>query len=130
MERSTDCLIIAGDGVRFVADKKMLSDASAFFRDTLSSLCHLEEQVIQLPTLDGKMVELMIKIIKGEVCVDVWAQENRDVLAAAELVGIVPQRAFDMTAFRNEFSVDQVGYIYIKAGLRRNLCNHCAIILP
>ena len=116
--------------MRFVADKKMLSDASAFFRDTLSALCHLEEQVIQLPTLDGKMVELMIKIIKGEVCVDVWAQENRDVLAAAELVGIVPQRAFDMTAFRNEFSVDQVGYIYIKAGLRRNLCNHCAIILP
>lgn len=100
-------MIVAGDGVSLVADRRMLSDASAFFRNILSSSSHLEDQVIQLPTLDGKMVELMMKIIKGDIFVDMWAEENKHVLAAAEFVGIVPQRSFDMSAFRNEFSMDQ-----------------------
>merc|ERR1712106_1152532 len=91
---SPNCMITSGDGVTLVADKKMLADASTFFRDILSTKSHLEEQVIQLPSLDGKMVELMMKIIKGEAYVDVWAEENKDVLAAAELVGIVPHSDF------------------------------------
>eukprot|EP00092_Neocalanus_flemingeri_P087320 GFUD01110188.1.p1 GENE.GFUD01110188.1~~GFUD01110188.1.p1 ORF type:complete len:109 (+),score=29.64 GFUD01110188.1:92-418(+) len=99
------CLIIAGDGVRVEADRRMLLDASTFFRDSLAPLGQVEKQVVQLPTLDGKMVELMIKMMKGEVAVDLWAQENQDILAAAELVGIVPQRIFDLSAFRNEFLV-------------------------
>jgi len=110
---SPNCMITSGDGMTLVADKKMLSDASTFFRDILSTKSHLEEQVIQLPSLDGKMVELMMKIIKGEAYVDVWAEENKDVLAAAELVGIVPQSDFDINAFRNDFAVDQVCYFYI-----------------
>eukprot|EP00092_Neocalanus_flemingeri_P021573 GFUD01023398.1.p1 GENE.GFUD01023398.1~~GFUD01023398.1.p1 ORF type:complete len:121 (+),score=35.46 GFUD01023398.1:94-456(+) len=101
------CLIIAGDGVRLEADRRMLLDASNFFRDSLAPLGQHEKQVIQLPTLDGKMVEWMIKIMKGEVAVDLWAQENRDILAAAEFVGIVPQRALDLSAFRNQFFGDQ-----------------------
>eukprot|EP00091_Calanus_sinicus_P022435 TRINITY_DN7105_c0_g1_i1.p1 TRINITY_DN7105_c0_g1~~TRINITY_DN7105_c0_g1_i1.p1 ORF type:complete len:122 (-),score=25.57 TRINITY_DN7105_c0_g1_i1:182-547(-) len=107
MEKSTDCVIVAGDGKRLVADKRMLADSSTFFRDILSTLCHLEEQVIQLPSLDGKMVELLIQIIKGEACVDVWAVENKHVLEAAELVGIVPQSNMDFNDFMEEFSLDQ-----------------------
>ena len=110
MEKSTECVIMARDGVSLVADKRMLSDASTFFRDILASSGHLEKQVIQLPTLDGKMVELMIKIMKGEASVDLWAQGNEHVLAAAEVVGIVPRRGFDISAFRNEFFDDQVCY--------------------
>ena len=93
-----------------MADKKMLADSSTFFRDILSTLCHLEEQVIQLPSLDGKMVELLIQIIKGEACVDVWAKENKTILEAAELVGIVPQSSMDFSDFMEEFSVDQVTF--------------------
>merc|ERR1711874_219911 len=102
MESSTDCLIIAGDGTTVVADKKMLSDASTFFRDILSSKSHLEKQVIQLPSLGGKMVELMVQILKGEACVDVWAAENKDVLAAAQLLGIVPPNSYDISVFNDQ----------------------------
>jgi len=111
MENQNECLIIAGDGARVEADMRMLSDASTFFRDILTSPSgHLQKQVIQLPTLDGRMVELLVNIMKGEAYVDLWSNENQDILAAAELVGIVPQRNIDLNEFRIDFFEDQVKY--------------------
>ena len=113
MEASADCKLISGDGKSVVADKDMLANASAFFRNCLSSLHEQDEQVIRLPSLSGEMVELILQIIKGDACVDVWAEENKEILEAAELVGIVPEVPFDMSDFIKDFAVDQVHTIYI-----------------
>ena len=108
MESSTKCYIVGGDGVSVVADKKTLAHASTFFRDILSSQSHLEDQVIQLPSLDSKMLELMIEIMEGKACVDVMAAGNKDVREAAELIGIAPPSNFDFSDFN-----DQVSILYI-----------------
>merc|ERR1711862_501230 len=93
MESSTKCYIVGGDGVSVVADKKTLAHASTFFRDILSSQSHLEDQVIQLPSLDSKMLELMIEIM---------AAGNKAVREAAELIGIAPPSNFDFSDFNDQ----------------------------
>jgi len=105
MESSTKCYIVGGDGVTVVADKKMLAQASTFFRDILSTRSHLEDQVIQLPSLDSKMLELMIEIMEGKACVDVMAAGNKAVREAAELIGIVPPSIFDISDFNDQVTI-------------------------
>merc|ERR1712168_337723 len=95
-------IIVGGDGVSVVADKKMLAHASTFFRDILSSRSHLEDQVIQLPSLDSKMLKLMVEIMEGKACVDVMAAGNKAVREAAELIGIVPPSNFDISDFNDQ----------------------------
>ena len=90
MSQNQGCIIVSRDGDRHVADRRMLSDSSPYFRNILNGLNHLEEPVIRLDNLDSKVLELVLKIIKGEVCIDVWAPENHSVLDAAVLLGIIP----------------------------------------
>ena len=84
------CSIISGDGQRVFGLQDQLAGASPLLRRLLQSAQDQENPEVSLPQLDGDTVETLVRLISGEVAVDLRAPGNSKLLAGAELLGIIP----------------------------------------
>ena len=84
------CCIISGDGQRVFGLQDQLAGASPLLRRLLQSAQDQENPEVSLPQLDGDTVETLVRLIAGEVAVDLQAPGNRKILAGAELLGLIP----------------------------------------
>lgn len=84
------CSIISGDGQRVFGQQDQLAGASPLLRRLLQGAQDQENPEVSLPQLDGDTVETLVRLISGEVAVDLQAPGNSKLLAGAELLGIIP----------------------------------------
>ena len=85
------CSIISGDGQRVFGQQDQLAGASPLLRRLLQGAQDQENPEVSLPQLDGDTVETLVRLISGEVAVDLQAPGNSKLLAGAELLGIIPR---------------------------------------
>ena len=84
------CTIISGDGQRVVGPQEQLSVASPLLRRLLEIAGDQDNPEVSLPQLDGDTVATLVRLIAGEVAIDLRAPGNSKLLVGAELLGIVP----------------------------------------
>ena len=84
------CTIVSGDGQRVCGQKDQLTGASPLLRRLLQSAQDKEKPEVSLPQLDGDTVETLVRLISGEVALDLRAPGNGKLLAGAEFLGIIP----------------------------------------
>lgn len=84
------CTIISGDGQRVVGPQEQLSGASPLLRRLLEIAGDQDNPELSLPQLDGDTVATLVRLIAGEVAIDLRAPGNSKLLVGAELLGIVP----------------------------------------
>merc|ERR1712126_659093 len=84
------CIIQCGDGSRIHASTKLLIEASTVLRNMLEPSLHEEEAVLSLPGLDGDTVMSLVRMIKGDLAVDLTSPLNRKLLSGARKLGLLP----------------------------------------
>jgi len=86
------CIIQCGDGSRIHASTKLLTEASTVLRNMLEPSLHQEEAVLSLPGLDGDTVMSLVRMIAGDLAVDLTSSHNRKLLAGARKLGLIPEQ--------------------------------------
>ena len=79
--------LIAGDGRRVRCSRQLVAGASSQLRRLLEQAQATE---VLLPTLDGDTLETLVRVIAGEVALDLRDPRNTKLRAGAEVLGLLP----------------------------------------
>ena len=60
--------------------------------------------MLQLPSLDGSTMETLVRLILGEVALDLRAPGNNKLLEGAEIMGLVPKQRLCLASLFDQVS--------------------------
>lgn len=83
------CTIVTGDGRRVQVSRNLLTGSSSIAKKILE--CPQPEYAeINVPEIDGDTAETLVRVMAGEIAVDLMAPCNSKLLAGARTLGLVP----------------------------------------
>ena len=91
------CTIVTGDGRRVRVSRSLVVTSSILARRVLESQ-DSENAEMNVPEVDGDTVETLVRVMAGEVAVDLMAPGNGKLLAGAQVLGMVPRQTLSLAS--------------------------------
>jgi len=98
--------LVASDGVQVDADRNCLANASGLLRNLVEG----GSREVPIPgNITGDVLSVLVKVISGEIVVDLWNNENQRLKRGAETLGILTNQGASLELDNQNFCLlDQV----------------------